>query len=144
MQGLEPAEFIRRWWGPEGFTCQMAKLDFREVVGDLSACGRQRSSATAICTSNENPELEFEPTRQVQVIGRSAARQSPRKAPRLTLRKLADESSVLLNRSSSASAHDWIVNLCSGAGFEPRVAKLADSPERFGARGRRVGRGAHS
>ena len=92
-----------------------------------------------------NPELEFEPMREVHLIGRSAARVNRLAKPsRLTLRKLADESFVLLNRSSALERARLIVNVCRGAGFEPRVAKLADSPERFGTRGRRVGRGAHS
>jgi DNA-binding transcriptional LysR family regulator len=33
---------------------------------------------------------------------------------------------VLLNRSSTALLHDWILNLCREAGFEAQVVKHAD------------------
>jgi DNA-binding transcriptional LysR family regulator len=77
----------------------------------------------------KNPDLEFEPVREVELMvalspGHRLARQ-----PRLTLRKLARESFVLLSRTSTVSAHDWIMKLCREAGFEPRIAKLADGPQ---------------
>lgn len=46
----------------------------------------------------------------------------------LTLRKLAPEPFVMLNRSSAALLHDWVLNLCREAGFEAQVIKLADGP----------------
>jgi len=46
----------------------------------------------------------------------------------LTLRKLAREPFVMIKRSTAAPLHDWILNLCREAGFEPEIIKLADSP----------------
>ena len=76
-----------------------------------------------------HPELEFEPVRQVELVaalppGHRLTRQS-----RLTLRKLADEPFVLFKRSSAASVHDWILNLCREAGFEAHLVKLVDRPQ---------------
>ena len=74
------------------------------------------------------PELTFEPVREVEVMavfppGHPLARQR-----QLTLRKLAYEPFVLLNRSSAALLHDWILGQCREAGFEAQVVKLAESP----------------
>jgi hypothetical protein len=32
---------VKRWWGPDGFSCPFARIDFREAR--LSACVRQRN-----------------------------------------------------------------------------------------------------
>jgi DNA-binding transcriptional LysR family regulator len=76
-----------------------------------------------------NPELEFEPVREVDLVVGLPPGHRLAKQQRLTLPKLAGESFVLLYRPSSAGGYDWIVELCRKAGFEPRVAKLADSPQ---------------
>jgi DNA-binding transcriptional LysR family regulator len=67
------------------------------------------------------PDLEFETVREVELMvalppGHRLAGQR-----QLTLRKLADEPFVLLNRSSATLLHDWVLNLCREAGFEPRL-----------------------
>jgi DNA-binding transcriptional LysR family regulator len=74
------------------------------------------------------PDLEFEPIRVVEMMavlppGHRLARQR-----RLTLPQLAQEPFVMLNRSSSALLHEWILSQCRQAGFEVRIGKLADSP----------------
>jgi DNA-binding transcriptional LysR family regulator len=74
------------------------------------------------------PDLEFEPVRDLETMvalppGHRLARQR-----RLTLGKLAREPFVLMNRSNAALLHDWVLNLCRGAGFEARVVKVADGP----------------
>jgi len=75
-----------------------------------------------------NPALEFEPVREVELTvalppGHRLARER-----RLTLRKLAREPFVMLQRSAAAHLHDWISNLCREAGFEVQITKLADGP----------------
>jgi DNA-binding transcriptional LysR family regulator len=76
-----------------------------------------------------NSDLEFELVRRVDLMVALPPGHRLAKQARLTLRKLAGESFVFFNRSSAASAHDWIMNLCRQAGFEPRIAKLADGAQ---------------
>jgi DNA-binding transcriptional LysR family regulator len=75
------------------------------------------------------PDLEFEPVREVALMVALPPDHRLARQPRLTLRKLAGETFVLFDRSSAASAHDWVVSLCREAGFEPQVGKLADGPQ---------------
>ena len=35
MEGLERFEQVRQWWGPKGFTCPLAEMDFREGGASL-------------------------------------------------------------------------------------------------------------
>jgi uncharacterized protein YndB with AHSA1/START domain len=35
---IEP-EIVKQWWGPEGFTCPVAKIDFRERPHTRSRAG---------------------------------------------------------------------------------------------------------
>ena len=77
---------------------------------------------------NLTPDLIFEPVRDVETMvalppGHRLAGQG-----RLTLQRLAREPFILLNRSTSALLHDWVLNLCREAGFEARAVKLADGP----------------
>jgi LysR family transcriptional regulator, benzoate and cis,cis-muconate-responsive activator of ben and cat genes len=74
------------------------------------------------------PDLEFEPVREVEMMAVLPPGHRLSKRRRLTLQKLAHEPFVLLNRSSAALLHDWILNQCREAGFEAQVIKLADSP----------------
>ncbi len=77
---------------------------------------------------NLMPDIEFEIVREVDLVaalppGHRLARQR-----RLKLRSLAHEPFVLLNRSSAALLHDWVLNLCREAGFEAQIVKEANSP----------------
>ncbi len=74
------------------------------------------------------PDLEFEPVREVATMAALPPGHRLAKQRRLTLRNLAHEPFVLLNRSTAALLHDWILNLCREAGFEAQVIKSADSP----------------
>jgi len=72
------------------------------------------------------PDLEFEPVREVELMVALPPGHRLVKQRRLTLRNLADEPFVLLDRSSAALLHDWVLNLCREAGFEAQVGKLAN------------------
>ena len=74
------------------------------------------------------PDLEFEPVREVDLMVALPPGHRLAKQRRLTLRKLIHEQFVLLNRSSAALLHDWVLNLCRQAGFEAQVIKVANSP----------------
>jgi DNA-binding transcriptional LysR family regulator len=77
---------------------------------------------------NRVPDLEFEPVREVEMMAVLPPEHPLAKQRRLSLRKLTDEPFVLINRSSAALLHDWILGQCREAGFEAQVIKLADSP----------------
>ena len=74
------------------------------------------------------PELEFEPMREVEIMAVLPPGHRLAKQRRLSLQKLTHEPFVLLNRSSAALFHDWILALCRQAGFEPKIVKMAESP----------------
>ena len=78
--------------------------------------------------TNIVPELHYETVREIELLVALSPEHRLTKLSRLTLPKLAPESFVLIERSSAALLHDWTLNLCREAGFEPQVAKLADSP----------------
>jgi len=42
---------VKKWWGPTGFTCPVAEMDFREVEHHSSACAHQRNMAAKTCTA---------------------------------------------------------------------------------------------
>jgi uncharacterized protein YndB with AHSA1/START domain len=48
-------ELIKKWWGPEGFTCPTAKIDFRE--GGKYLLGMQDSSGKIIWSSGIYKEI---------------------------------------------------------------------------------------
>lgn len=74
------------------------------------------------------PELEFEPVREVKMMAVLPPEHRLAKQRQLTLKKMAQEPFVLLNRSSAALLHDWILTRCREAGFEVQISKLAESP----------------
>lgn len=77
---------------------------------------------------NRVPDLEFEPVREVEMMAVLPPEHPLAKQRRLSLRKLTYEPFVLINRSTAALLHDWILGQCREAGFEAQVIKLADSP----------------
>jgi DNA-binding transcriptional LysR family regulator len=76
-----------------------------------------------------NPDLIFEPLRQVSMVVALPPGHPLAKQRRLALRNLANEPFVLFKRSTSAVVPDWILSLCREAGFEAQVAKFADRPQ---------------
>lgn len=74
------------------------------------------------------PDLEFERVREVALMVALPPGHRLAKLRQLTLRGLAHEPFVLLNRSTAALLHDWTLNLCREAGFEVQIVKLADGP----------------
>ena len=74
------------------------------------------------------PDLEFEAVREVALVVALPPGHRLAKQHRLSLRNLVREPFVLLNRSSAALLHDWVLNLCREAGFEAQVVKQANSP----------------
>ncbi len=76
-----------------------------------------------------NPDLMFEPMRQVPLVVALPPGHRLAKRRRLVLQDLAGEPFVLFERSSSAAVLDWILSLCREAGFEAQVAKFAARPQ---------------
>jgi DNA-binding transcriptional LysR family regulator len=74
------------------------------------------------------PDLQFETVRDVDLAVALPPGHRLAKLRRLTLRNLVQEPFVLLNRSSAALLHDWVLNLCREAGFEAQIVKEANSP----------------
>jgi DNA-binding transcriptional LysR family regulator len=76
-----------------------------------------------------NPDLIFEPLRQIPLVVALPPGHPLAKERRLGLRHLANEPFVLFKRSSSAVVPDWILSLCHEAGFDAHVTKFADRPQ---------------
>jgi DNA-binding transcriptional LysR family regulator len=95
-----------------------ALLDHRIDIGFVPKCEAQFEKGVAL-----------EPIAQVGVALALSPKHSLASSRRISFHKLANESFVVLSRSSAPATHDLLRDLCRAQGIEPHIAKESDQPQ---------------